>query len=375
MRVFLIVLDSLGAGYLPDAELFGDVGANTLLSVSKSPKFNIPNLRKMGIGNIEGLSFLGEEEYPTASYGICAEMSMGKDTVIGHWEIAGVVSPKPFPTYPNGFPKEIIDEFEAKTKRKAIVNRTYSGTDVIRDYGEEARKSGSFIVYTSADSVFQIAAHTDVIPLDELYRACEIARNMLVGENAVGRVIARPYTGVEGSFVRTSDRHDYALEPSGRTVLDEVKDAGMDVVAVGKIFDIFAGRGITRSIHTEGNTDGMNKTLELVREDFNGLCFVNLVDFDMLYGHRRDRDGYAEALSEFDGFLPSFMAEMKRDDYLIITADHGCDPDFKGTDHTREYIPMLLYGKMVPCGYNAGTAPSYTVIADEIREILLPYYG
>ncbi len=345
MRLFLIVLDSVGAGYLPDAGLFGDVGANTLGTLASSPELSIPNLVKMGIGNIEGLSSLGTAASPEAAVGRCIERSMGKDTIIGHWEIAGLVSPKPLPTYPNGFPEEIIDAFSAKTGRGVIVNKPYSGTEVIRDYGTEHVKTGKWIVYTSADSVFQIAAHEDVIPLDELYRGCEIARDILTGDNAVGRVIARPFVGTDGDYRRTTNRRDFSLEPFAPTLLDALKDNGKTVIAVGKIHDIFAGRGISESIHTDGNTDGMNKTLDIASRDFDGLCFVNLVDFDMLYGHRRDIPGYARALSEFDAFLPSLISKLGDDDVLIITADHGCDPGYSGTDHTREYIPLIVYGK------------------------------
>lgn len=369
MRIFLIVLDSVGAGALPDAAAFGDEGSNTLASVAKSPELYIPNLISLGIGNIEGLSFLGKTSVPEAAYGRCAERSMGKDTVIGHWEIAGLVSPRPLPTYPNGFPEEIITAFSRATGRGVLVNSTYSGTKVINDYGDEHVRTGSFIVYTSADSVFQIAAHEEIVSLNELYSACEKAREILKGDHAVGRVIARPFVGDSGCYTRTSNRRDFALAPQGETVLDRITQAGKKVLAVGKIEDIFAGRGITESVHTTGNTDGMEKTLAFAERDFDGLCFVNLVDYDSLYGHRRDRDGYARALSEFDRFIPELRAEMKGDDVLIITADHGCDPDFKGTDHTREYVPLLICGDSVtPVNY--GTKESFSFIAERISDLL-----
>ena len=365
MRVFLIVLDSVGAGALPDASLFGDTGANTLASVSRSPELHIPNLRKMGIGNIGGLSFLGEEKTPSASYGRCAERSMGKDTIIGHWEIAGLVSPRPLPTYPDGFPEKIISAFAEATGRGVIVNAPYSGTQVINDYGDEHVKTGKWIVYTSADSVFQIAAHEDVVPLEELYSACRKARELLCGDNAVGRVIARPFTGTSGAYVRTANRRDFSLEPQGETLLDRLTENGLFVAAVGKIGDIFAGRGISEEVHTTGNADGMEKTLAYAGRDFDGLCFVNLVDYDMLYGHRRDRDGYARALSEFDAFLPKLCEKLGEKDVLIITADHGCDPDYTGTDHTREYTPLLVCGKSVT-PRSLGTRASFADIAASV---------
>ena len=345
-RVFLFVLDSLGVGALPDAAEFGDEGANTLRTISRSPFFSCETTSSLGLGNIPGIDCLSPVSDPRAAYGKAAERSRGKDTTVGHWELAGVVSPSPLPTFPNGFPKGVLTEFSKRTRRGVLCNRPYSGTDVIRDYGEEHLKTGSLIVYTSADSVFQVAAHTGIVPLDELYRDCEIARELLSGPDlGVGRVIARPFTGEPGSFTRTPDRRDFSLAPTGRTLLDALKDAGLDVISVGKIVDIFAGRGITRAIRTHSNREGMDATRGLLETDFHGLCFLNLVDFDMLWGHRQDVDGYAAGFSAFDRWLPAFLSGMRRDDLLIVTADHGCDPGDDSTDHTREYIPLLVYGE------------------------------
>lgn len=344
-RVFVIVLDSLGIGYEPDADLFGDVGANTLKSISTSEKFNIPNLLRLGLGNIDGVDYLSKEDMPEGSFARLREISMGKDTTVGHWELMGLESKKPLPTYPDGFPDELLLQFSEKTGRGVLCNKPYSGTDVIRDFGDEHMRTGKLIVYTSADSVFQIAAHEAVVRIDELYRYCKIAREMLVGEHGVGRVIARPFeTAKDGSFKRTDKRHDYSLVPPRPTAMTALKDAGRDVIAVGKITDIFAGLGVTETVYTKGNADGIEKTLEIMKRDFNGLCFTNLVDFDMLYGHRQDKDGYAEALSYFDSKLPEILAELRCDDMLIITADHGCDPADASTDHTREYIPLIVVG-------------------------------
>lgn len=368
-RVFLIVLDSLGAGALPDAALFGDEGASTLGTLQKTGKLRIPNLINLGLGNIEGLDFLGKTDRPAASFAKIAEKSKGKDTTTGHWEIAGVVSEKPMPTYPDGFPAEVLDAFSAATGRGVLCNKPYSGTDVIRDYGEEHMKTGKLIVYTSADSVFQIAAHEDIVPVEKLYEYCRAARKILTGEHAVGRVIARPFVGEPGNFTRTAKRHDFSLEPTGRTMLDAIKAAGMDVIAIGKISDIFAGRGITEAIFTHGNAEGMKASLETAEREFHGLCFVNLVDFDMLYGHRNDAVGYTEALNEFDRFLPSFMSKLSEDDALIITADHGCDPGDISTDHTREYIPFLLYGKKIE-SENLGVLSGFANIAHTVCRML-----
>ncbi len=345
-RVFLIVLDSVGAGEMPDAADFGDAGAHTLRSVSRSKEFSIPNLKKLGIGNIKGLEFLGKTDTPVAAYGRMKEQSKGKDTTIGHWEIAGIVSPRPLPTYPNGFPQELLDEFSKRCGRGVLCNLPYSGTSVIRDYGEEHVKTGKLIVYTSADSVFQIAAHEELVPPEELYRICEMARELLCGEHAVGRVIARPFVGnAKDGFTRTANRRDFSLDAPSSTMADVLLEAGFDVISVGKIIDIFAGRGFSEVIRTHGNTEGLEVSLELAKRDFHGLCFINLVDFDMLYGHRNDADGYARALTEFDAWLPSFLEHLDEDDALIITADHGCDPGDISTDHTREYVPLLIYGK------------------------------
>jgi len=345
MRVFLIVLDSVGAGFLPDAEAYGDKGAHTLKSISKSEKFNIPNLTAMGLGNIENIGLVEKAESPSAAYGRCIEQSAGKDTTTGHWEIAGLVLEKPFPTFPEGFPQEIINAFEKKTGRGVLCNKPYSGTQVIFDFGREHIESGKLIVYTSADSVFQIAAHEDVVSREKLYEYCRNAREILTGDFGVGRVIARPFKGEYPDFYRTDGRHDFSIVPPSETMLDKVKKAGMSVISIGKINDIFAGKGVTESIPTKNNNDGCEKLLSVMDRDFNGLCFVNLVDFDMVYGHRNDADGYAEALSEFDKMLPEITKRLHGDDLLIITADHGCDPCFPGTDHTREYIPLICYGK------------------------------
>ena len=368
-RVFLIVLDSCGIGYEPDADLFGDIGANTLQRISASGKFNIPTLIKMGIGNIDGVDYLEKCAEPMATVGRLREVSMGKDTTIGHWEIAGIVSKSPLPTYPNGFPKEVLSEFEAAVGRKVICNKPYSGTDVIKDYGKEHVQTGNLIVYTSADSVFQIAAHEDVIPLEQLYEYCRIARGILHGKHGVGRVIARPFTGEIGEFKRTANRRDFSLVPPKMTMLDAIKNAGLDVISVGKIYDIFVGAGITESNLTHSNTEGMEVTSSIADRDFNGLCFTNLVDFDMLYGHRQDIDGYAAALSEFDSWLAGFIEKLGEDDTLIITADHGCDPGDESTDHTREYVPLIMYNKATK-PENIGTRFGFFDIAERVTEML-----
>ena len=393
-RVFLIVLDSFGIGEEPDADLFGDLGTNTIKSCATSSYFDMPNMAKLGLFNIDGVdvpftskdinALKGEEKalYEKIKEDVAnnkheamiarmREKSMGKDTTIGHWEIAGMVSDKPMPTYPNGFPKEVIDEFEKRTGRKAIVNATYSGTKVINDYGDEHVKTGALIVYTSADSVFQIAAHEEVVPLEQLYEYCRIAREILQGEHGVGRVIARPFLGESNNYYRTPHRHDFSLVPPRPTMLSILKDAGKDVLSIGKIYDIFAGNGITDSVYTESNEDGIEKTLKWMDRDFNGICFTNLVDFDMLYGHRRDIDGYAKALAYFDQRLPELLSKLNDDDCLMITADHGCDPGYtKTTVHTREYIPLLMYGKNVKPG-DYGTRDSFTDIAATV----LDYFG
>ena len=366
-RVFLIVLDSVGIGELPDAENWGDKGSNTLKAIRNHEKFNCPNLTKMGLFNIEGVG--GGVQNPTASFARMAELSLGKDTTIGHWEIAGVVSPSPLPVYPEGFPEEVISEFEKLTGRKVICNKPYSGTEVIKDYGKEHIETGALIVYTSADSVFQIAAHEDYVPIEELYRYCEIARDMLKGKHGVGRVIARPFNG-EYPFSRTPRRHDYSLLPPADTMLDNIKSAGMDVISVGKIYDIFAGKGLTQSNRIKNNTDGMNVTIAKADEDFEGLCFTNLVDFDMVYGHRNDIAGYANAMSEFDAQLPMLLEKMREDDILIITADHGCDPATPSTDHSREHTPMLIYGNNIKDGVDLKTRDSFADISATVLEYL-----
>lgn len=372
-RVFLLILDSCGAGALPDAADYGDAGTHTLKSCYDTGLLDIPNLKKLGIGNIEGLDFLGRTDTPAATVCRVAELSRGKDTTIGHWEIAGVISEKPLPTYPDGFPEEILKEFSEKTGRGVLCNKPYSGTEVIRDYGQEHLRTGDLIVYTSADSVFQIAAHEDLVPPEELYRYCRIARSILQGEHAVGRVIARPFIGEPGAFTRTANRHDFSLEPTGKTMLDALKENGRDVIAVGKITDIFAGRGITRSILTHSNAEGMEVTEKLASEDFHGLCFTNLVEFDMLYGHRNDAVGYARALNAFDAWLGTFLPKLGQEDVLMIAADHGCDPADVSTDHTREYTPLLIYTKQ-GTHENLGTLPTFSCIASSICQMLeTPY--
>lgn len=369
MRVFIFVADSFGIGELPDAAAFGDTGSNTFKSCYNTGKLNIPTLKKLGLFNIDGITFGTKEDRPEAAYARLAESSAGKDTTIGHWEIAGVVSQKPMPTYPHGFPESVIKEFERLTGRKTLCNRPYSGTEVIKDYGEEHIKTGALIVYTSADSVFQIAAHEKVVPVEKLYEYCEIARQILVGENAVGRVIARPFIGDNPqNFTRTVRRHDFSLVPPKKTMLDYLKANGYDVIAVGKINDIFASQGITEFVRTSGNADGMDKSTEYLKRNFNGLCFVNLVDFDMLYGHRNDTLGYTNALNEFSLSLQNFIDKMGDDDILMITADHGCDPATPSTDHSREYVPLLVYGKTVK-PVNLGTKPSYACIAKTVCDV------
>ena len=368
-RVFLIVLDSLGIGEAPDASDFGDEGANTLLSAHKTGELKIPNLISLGLGNIDGVTFLDKANSPLAAHGRLREISAGKDTTIGHWEIAGIHSKTPLPTYPCGFPEKIISKFEQKTGRKVICNKAYSGTEVIRDFGEEHIKTGALIVYTSADSVFQIAAHEDTVPVEQLYEYCKTAREILVGEHAVGRVIARPFITEGGKFVRTANRRDFSLEAPRETMLDAISKQGLSVIAVGKISDIFAGRGITEEIHTSGNTDGLGVTLGLAKKDFSGLAFINLVDFDSKYGHRQDATGYARAICEFDSWLPKFLSVMKEDDALIITADHGCDPSDNSTDHTREYTPILIYGKNIK-PENLGTKDSFSTVARLVCDML-----
>ena len=371
-RVFLIVLDSFGIGAEPDAAAFGDAGANTLGAIANHPNFNCPNLRKLGLFNIDGVTAGEKTDAPAAAFARLQEQSMGKDTTIGHWEIAGVVSPEPLPTFPEGFPEELIREYEQKTGHKVLCNKPYSGTQVLKDYGEQAMKENALIVYTSADSVFQVAANEELVPVHELYRYCEIAREMLKGEYGVGRVIARPFVGdCAANFTRTPRRHDYSLVPPHDTMLDAILAAGKQTIGVGKIHDIFAGKGIGETIRTSGNTEGLQVTLELADRDFEGLAFVNLVDFDMLYGHRRNIAGYAAAAAEFNDWLPGFMAKMRPGDILMVTADHGCDPSYtKTTDHTREHVPFLIYGDEVKPGVNLHTRYSFATIADTVCKAL-----
>lgn len=369
-RVFLIVLDSVGIGEEPDAAEYGDVGSNTIKACSRSSYFSMPNMRKLGFFNIDGMDIGEKEPHPTAAFARMQEQSKGKDTTIGHWEIAGHISPKPMPTYPNGFPQDVIDAFSKAVGRGVLCNKPYSGTEVIKDYGEEHMKTGKLIVYTSADSVFQIAAHEDIVPVEELYRYCKIAREILQGEHGVGRVIARPFIGTPGNFTRTPRRHDFSLVPP-LTMLNQLQEAGKEVLSVGKIKDIFAGSGITDFVYTSGNEEGIERTLENMDREFEGLSFTNLVDYDMLYGHRNDVDGYAKALTYFDQRLPELLGKLRDDDLLMITADHGCDPSTPSTDHSREYTPFIMYGKNAPTGKNFGTRKTFA----DIGATVLEYFG
>ena len=369
-RVFLIVLDSVGIGEMPDSAQYGDEGSNTLAACTRSDKLDIPNLRQLGIFNIQGVGCGAPVEHPTGAVARLAEASKGKDTTIGHWEISGVISPKPLPTYPDGFPMELLEEFSRRTGRGWLCNKPYSGTQLLTDYGREHVETGKLIVYTSADSVFQIAAHEDVVPVPELYRCCEIARELLCGEHGVGRVIARPFVGTYPDYTRTPNRHDYSLQPPGDTVLDAIKAAGLDCIGVGKINDIFAGRGITEFVRTKSNADGMEKTFGYAQKDFHGLCFVNLVDFDMVYGHRNEVEGYAGALTQFDRQLGQLLPMLREDDLLIITADHGCDPSTPSTDHSREHVPMVAWSKGIKAGANLGTRDTYAHIAATVADYL-----
>lgn len=371
-RVVLIVLDSVGVGEMPDAQMYGDKGSHTLDHTFEACNgLNIPNLKKLGLGNIEGVKALGKEESVIGAFGKGSEKSIGKDTVTGHWEIGGVILDKPLNTYPDGFSDKIINEFKEKAKIDGILgNKVASGTAIIEELGEEHVKTGYPIIYTSADSVFQIAAHEEVIGLDNLYEMCEIAREMLVGENVVGRVIARPFVGEVGSFKRTSNRRDYALDPFGKTALEYIKENGMSVAAVGKIEDIYNGKGVTEAVHIKNNMDGVDKTLEYMDKIDNGLIFTNLVDFDMLYGHRNDPKGYGKAIEDFDGRLNEIYSKLRDEDILIITADHGCDPTTESTDHSREYIPILVYGKKVKGGTELGIRDSFTDIGKSILHYL-----
>lgn len=369
-RVFWIVLDSFGIGEMPDAHLYKDQGSNTLRAIMDGKNFHIPNLTELGLFNIEGVDLGHKVDNPKASFARMSEASNGKDTTTGHWEMAGIISEKPFPTFPNGFPEEFLKEFSAKIARGVLCNKPYSGTDVINDYGEEHMRTGDVIVYTSADSVFQVAAHNDVISLEELYSICQTARDMLQGEDlAVGRVIARPFVGEVGNFTRTRDRHDYALEPTGPTIMDNLVANDLASIGVGKIYDIFAGKSVEDSYKMEDNKDGMDITIRLMDKDFTGLCFVNLVDFDMIYGHRNDVDGYANAMTEFDQQLGQMMEKLRDDDCVIITADHGCDPSTASTDHSREYVPMLIFGENIKEGVDLKTRDTFADIGKTIGDI------
>ena len=368
-RVFLIVLDSFGIGAMPDSEKFGDIGVNTLASCVKSPYLHIPNLIKAGLGNIDGVDCLPKTDTPMGAVCRLAESSQGKDTTIGHWEIGGIVSESPLPTYPDGFPEEILTPFREATGRVILANAPWSGTEVIEKYGAEHMRTGDLIVYTSADSVFQIAAHEEIVPPEQLYEYCRIARKLLQGKHGVGRVIARPFIGEPGKFTRTSNRHDFSLEPPADTVLDTLQKAGFATIGVGKIYDIFAGQGVGEHVYNKSNADGMNHTAAYAKKDFEGLCFVNLVDFDMQFGHRRDVDGYAKALSEFDTWLGDFLPMLGKDDVVMLTADHGCDPGYTATtDHTREYVPLLVLGERIK-PVNLGTRGSFADIAATIAQL------
>lgn len=368
-RVFWIVLDSFGIGETPDAADFGDQGSNTLGAVRKSPFFSVPNLQRLGLFSIDGVSPASHCLSPHAAVFRAAEASKGKDTTVGHWELAGLVSGQPLPTFPQGFPSQWVKRFSSAVGRAILCNLPYSGTQVIADYGKQHQETGGLILYTSADSVCQIAAHEQVVPIEELYQICETARKMLTGPLGVGRVIARPFVGEEGRYVRTSNRRDFSLLPPGPTLLDVVSNAGKEVLAIGKIYDIFAGRGITRWVHTSGNQEGMEAVMRALSQFSSGLCFANLVDFDMLYGHRNDRDGYAKALSLFDNWLGDFLPELLPTDLLVISADHGCDPDTPSTDHSREYIPAIFYGKDILTG-SYGTRDTFADVGKTIGDVL-----
>lgn len=378
-RVILIVLDSIGIGALPDADKYGDAGANTLNHIAQiCGGINIPNLSGLGIGNIEGLDNIEKADEPTASFGRAKEMSSGKDTTTGHWEMMGLFLEKPFKTFHEGFPRDFIEAFSNKIGRKVIGNYPASGTEIIKELGKEHEETGAIIVYTSADSVFQIAAHEEVVPLEELYNICAVAREMLTGDLQVARVIARPFTGKEGNYTRTSNRRDFSISPFSDTVLDFIKDKELEVKAVGKIEDIFNKKGITEAVHTENNMDGVDKTLDYMEKNFEGLIFTNLVDFDSKYGHRRNPEGYKQAIEEFDDRLPEIIHALRDEDILIITADHGNDPTYIGTDHTREYIPVLVYGEYIKNGVDIGTLETFADIGATIADYLnagMPEYG
>lgn len=371
-RIFLMVMDSFGIGDAQDAARFGDAGSHTLRSLMQTKDFSVPNLSKLGLLHIDGILEQKPFSMPIGAYGRLEEMSEGKDSTIGHWEIAGIYANEPLPTYPDGFPDEIISEIEKRTGRKVLCNKPYSGTEVIKKYGEEHLKTGGLIVYTSVDSVMQIAAHMDVMPMEELYRCCKIAREILSGEHCVGRVIARPFNG-EYPYTRIAGRHDYSATPPKTTILDLLQKNGLATIAVGKINDIFAGVGVSEAHGTSSNEEGMEKASALLEKDFTGLCFINFVDFDTVYGHRRNAVGYAEAVMKLDTWLGGFMENMNDDDILMITADHGCDPSYLGTDHTRENVPLLMYGKAVT-PKNIGIRTSFSDIAATVADIFdIPY--
>jgi phosphopentomutase len=362
------VLDSVGIGEMPDAAKYGDIGSDTLGNIARQRQLNLPNFRELGLANIKPLTGLQPVPEPAGAYGKCALASPGKDTTTGHWEMVGIHLEKPFPLFPHGFPREVLDEFEARIGRHAIGNKAASGTEIIKELGEEHMRTGSPIVYTSADSVFQVAAHEDVIPLFELYKICDTAREILRGPYEVGRVIARPFTGEPGSFTRTPNRHDYAVPPPKGMLLDQLAERGIDVYSIGKIFDVFLGRGIREYVKTKSNTDGLAKTLEAMIEVDRGMIYVNLVDFDQQYGHRNDVEGYARALEEVDRWLPEFSAKLREDDLAIFTADHGCDPTTPSTDHSREYVPLLAYGPSVKHNVNLGTRETLSDIGQTVAE-------
>jgi len=380
-RAIIVVLDSCGVGSLPDAAQYGETGCNTLKNVIEHEKVQLPNLNSLGLGHICGTSYtpkLDKPNRPIGCFGKMREASKGKDTTTGHWEMVGLRLDKPFPLYPHGFPKEVVEEFEAAIGRKTLGNYAASGTVIIQDLGEEHVRTGFPIIYTSDDSVFQIAAHEGIISDEQLYDMCRKARKLLSGEHSVGRVIARPFEGTPGNFVRTPRRHDFSVDPFGKTVLDSAVEAGLKVSGVGKIFDIFNGKGISESVSTTGNTQGIEKTIELIKTKFGGILFTNLVDFDMLYGHRNDAPGYARGLQEFDAALPMIMSVMDDDDLLFITADHGCDPTTPGTDHTREYVPCFVYGKTIKAGVELGIRDTFSDVGATIAEYLRiesPKYG
>jgi len=369
-RAIIIVLDSVGIGELPDAADYGDIGSNTLGNIAAAVKgFSLPNLEKLGLGCIDGIRGYSAVKSPAGCFGRMAERSAGKDTTTGHWEIAGITLEKPFPTYPNGFPDVVVKQFEAAIGTKTLGNYAASGTEIIKELGRQHVKTGYPIIYTSADSVFQIAAHEEIIPIEKLYEMCSKARNILKGEHAVGRVIARPFIGTEGNFVRTDRRRDFSLKPIRKSVLDQIKEKGYQVKAVGKIEDIFAGEGITEAVHIHGNMDGVDKTIDYMKQKFEGLIFTNLVEFDMIYGHRNNATGYAQALSKFDERLPELINAMDEEDIMLITADHGCDPTTASTDHSREYVPLLVYGQDIKRGVNLGTRKTFSDIAQTLSEM------